>query len=295
MEPSNVGGTPVLKIALSAESTIDLDQSHLTRYDIHTLPFHVQKGDEEGFDFKFKNEDLFAFTNATGTLCHTSACNVDELQAHFKRLFDLGYEKILHFTISSGLSSGYSNANVAADNDPRILVIDSHATSGGIALQAIYARQLLDQGMGFEDVYAKVLARRKDIECSFQLDRLDFLYKGGRCSKLALIGANILRIKPEIVCDAEGHFALGAKHRGSSEKCTLEYIDNMISHYPNADKSLVFLDYSTMSPELIKKCEERCSAAGFKEIQTYQACPTNSYHAGPNVIGIHFYEQMPEK
>jgi fatty acid-binding protein DegV len=106
------------KIALSAESTIDLDQSHLTRYDIHTLPFHVQKGDEEGFDFKFKNEDLFAFTNATGTLCHTSACNVDELQAHFKKLFDLGYEQILHFTISSGLSSGYSNANVAADGDP---------------------------------------------------------------------------------------------------------------------------------------------------------------------------------
>jgi DegV family protein with EDD domain len=278
-----------MKIALSAESTIDLDEAHLQKYDIHILHFHVQKGDEEGFDDKFKNEELFAYTEKTGNLCHTSACNIGELEVHFKKLFDLGYEHIIHFTISSGLSSGYNNAMAVAQNDPRITVIDSHGTSGGIGIQALYARDLIDAGYSVEEVVAKVLERRPAMQCSFQLDTLSYLYKGGRCSKLALIGANLLRIKPEIVCDQDGKFNVGRKHRGTNEKCTLEYIDQMLLAYPNYDKKIAFLDYSTMSPELVKKCEERCVKAGFKEIQTYQACPTNSYHAGPGVIGIHFY------
>lgn len=278
-----------MKIGLSAESTIDLDEAHLKEYDIHTLPFHVQKGDEEGFDYLFKNEDLFAYTLKTGVLCHTSACNIGELEEHFKKLFDLGYEHIIHFTISSGLSSGYNNAMAVAQNDPRITVIDSHGTSGGIGIQAIYAHELILAGYSVEEVVAKVLERRPFMQCSFQLDRLDFLYKGGRCSKLALIGANLLRIKPEIVCDPEGKFGMGRKHRGTTEKCTLEYIQNMIDAYPNLDKKIAFLDYSTMDPELVAKCRDLCVKAGFREIQVYQACPTNSYHAGPNVIGIHFY------
>jgi DegV family protein with EDD domain len=282
-----------MKIGLSAESTIDLDEAHLQKYDIHTLPFHVQKGDEEGFDYKFKNEDLFKFTLDTGILCHTSACNIGELEVHFKKLFDMGYEKIIHFTISSGLSSGYNNAMAVAQNDPRITVIDSHGTSGGIGIQAIYAHELIEAGYSVEEVIEKVIARRPAMQCSFQLDRLDFLYKGGRCSKLALIGANILHIKPEIVCDADGKFTTGRKHRGTTEKCTLEYIDQMIAAYPNLDKKIAFLDYSTMAPDLVEKCRQHCVDAGFQEVQVYQACPTNSYHAGPNVMGIHFYTDGP--
>lgn len=277
-----------MRIALSAESTIDLDQSHLEKYDIHILHFHVQKGNEEGLDSNFKNEDLFDFTMKTGTLCHTSACNLSELSDHFAKLFALGYDKIIHFTISSGLSSGYNNAMAVKDGNPAIEVIDSHGTSGGIALLAVYASELRDAGYSSEEIVEKVLARRPYLQCSFQLDRLDFLYKGGRCSKLAMIGANILHLKPEIVCDENGNFGVGRKHRGNTEKCILEYIDSMLAAYPNIDKKLVFFDYSTLAPELIKKCEDKAKAFGFREIQTYQACPTNSYHAGPNVIGIHF-------
>lgn len=282
-----------MKIALSAESTIDLDQTHLDKYDIHTLHFHVQKGEEEGFDDQFKNEDLFAFTNSTGILCHTSACNIGELEEHFKKLFAMGYDRILHFTISSGLSSGYNNAMAVKGDNPAIEVIDSYGTSGGIALLAIYASELRDASYSMEEIVPLVLERRKSLQCSFQLDRLDYLYKGGRCSKLAMIGANLLHLKPEIVCDANGHFNVGRKHRGNNVKCTLEYIDDMLAAYPNIDKKLCFLDYSTMDPALVKQCTDKCVAFGFEKVQTYQACPTNSYHAGPNVIGIHFLYDGP--
>jgi DegV family protein with EDD domain len=281
-----------MSIAISAESTIDLREEDLKKYDIHTLHFHVQKGDEEGFDNEHTNEELFAYTNETGVLCHTSACNIGELEEHFKKLFE-NHDKIIHFTISSGLSSGYNNAMAVASGNPDIAVIDSHGTSGGIAVQALYARELIDAGYSFDEVVSRIMARRDFVQCSFQLDRLDFLYKGGRCTKLAMFAANLLRLKPEIVCDKEGKFAVGKKFRGSLEKCVLDYVDDMIATHPNIDPKICFFDYSTMDQAILEKAKERCLAAGFKEVNICQASPTNSYHSGPNVLGIHFYFDGP--
>lgn len=281
-----------MSIALSAESTIDLRQEDLEKYDIHTLHFHVQKGDTEGFDNQFKNEDLFAFTNATGILCHTSACNIGELEEHFSNLLKTN-DHIIHFTISSGLSSGYNNAMAVANGNPNIAVIDSHCTSGGIALQAIYARELINAGYSFEEVVSRIMDRRDFIQCSFQLDRLDYLYKGGRCSKLAMFAANLLHLKPEILCDKNGKFAVGKKFRGNLENCVMDYVDDMIATHPNLDTKLCFFDYSTMDDAVLQKAKERCLGAGFKEVNICQASPTNSYHSGPNVLGIHFYFDGP--
>jgi DegV family protein with EDD domain len=276
-----------MSIGLSAESTIDLDQEHLDKYKISTLHFHVQEGDKAGFDNEFTNEALFEFTLKTGQICHTSACNVTELETHFAALHRQ-YDHLIHFTISSALSSGFNNACVASKGDPFIAVIDSHGTSGGIALLAIYAHELIEAGYDFDQVVGLVLERRKALECSFIIDRLDFLYKGGRCSKLALIGANILRLRPVIVCDAEGRFAIGKKYRGPTQKCIWNYVDDMLTDYPNIDKKLCFIDYATIEPATLAGIQERLRRFGFREIQTYQACPTNSYHAGPNAIGVHF-------
>jgi DegV family protein with EDD domain len=282
-----------MKIAISAESTIDLSPEQLAKYHFHTLHFHTQMGTEEGFDDKWTTQELFDFTDKTGTMCHTSACNIGELEQHFAKLL-AEYDYIIHFTISSGLSSGFNNASAVAEGNPRIAVIDSHATSGGIAIQAIYAEQMVEAGYSFEEIVAAIDERRPFVQCSFQLDRLDYLYKGGRCTKLAMFAANLLRLKPEILCDANGKFAVGKKFHGTTEKCILSYIDDMFKTHPNLDKKIVFLDYSTMAdPKILDECVTRCRKEGFQEVILRQASPTNAYHSGPNVIGVHFYYDGP--
>lgn len=285
-----------MTIGLSAESTIDLREEDLKKYGINTLHFHVHKGSgEEGFDNAFKIEDLFKYTISSGIMCTTSACNIGELEEHFDKLLKQ-YDRIIHFTISSAISSGLNNAMAVANGNPKIAVIDSHGTSGQIAIQAIYARELINAGYPFEEIVKMVLARRPYAECSFQLDRLDFLYKGGRCSKLAMIGANILRLKPEIVCveSENGKFAVGKKHRGNTKKCILEYIDDTIQSHPNIDPSICFFDYSTMDDlSILEEAKAKVLGYGFKEVNICQASPTNGFHAGPNVLGIHFYFDGP--
>lgn len=279
-------------IQLSAESTIDLPQEDLEAWDIKILHFHLEKEGKTYYDDEMTLPEMFAFTDKTGIMCRTAAPNIDEEEAHFSKLLGEA-EHIIHFTISSGLSSGYNNAVVAAHENPNITVIDSHGTAGAIALLAFYARDLINAGYTYEEIIPLLLERRDHLQCSFQIDKLTYLYKGGRCSKLALLGANLLKIRPEIVCDAEGKFALGKKHRGTLQKCLREYIEGMLAAYDNIDRKRVFFTQST-APEGIKEmCIDIAKKFGFEEIRYTQASPTNGYHAGPNVVGIHFFYDGP--
>lgn len=286
-----------MTIGLSAESTIDLPQEYLDKYGISIVHFHVQRGKEEGPDNLFRTDELFEYTKKTGDMCHTSAVNINELEEHFEVLLKK-YDFVIHFTISSAISSGYNNAVAAANGNPRIAVIDSHGTSGQIALQAIYARELIDNGYPFEEAVRCILQRRPYCSCSFQLDTLEYLYKGGRCNKLAMIGSNLLKIKPEIVCveSQNGKFTTGKKFRGNTRRCLLAYVDDILQTHPNIDPKMAFINYSYLEdPSILEEAKKKALAFGFKEVVVTQASPTNGYHAGPNVFGLQFYFDGPHE
>jgi fatty acid-binding protein DegV len=61
----------------------------------------------------------------------------------------------------------------------------------------LYAKDLVDSGLSAEEIYKKCLQRIPNVQASFALKRLDYLYKGGRCSGLAYFGANLLKIRPQ--------------------------------------------------------------------------------------------------
>ena len=173
-----------MRIAISAESTIDLPLDLLNQYDIHTLPFTVLMGDIKALDGNISPEDIFKYVNKNKILPKTSAVNVSEFEEHFNKLLK-DYDYIIHFSLSSKISSAYSNALIAAGENPNIKIIDSESLSTGIALEAIYASKLVSAGLEFNDIVNHALARISHVQASFILERLDYLYKGGRCRALS--------------------------------------------------------------------------------------------------------------
>lgn len=135
-----------MKIAISAESTIDLPKEQLDRFDIHTLPFTLNLGEKSVLDGEIRPEDLFAFTDKTGQLPKTSAVNEYQYREHFKKLQEEGYDAIIHFCLSSGISSAWSNARKVKNEFKNLYIIDTKSLSTGIALLAIQARKLADEG-----------------------------------------------------------------------------------------------------------------------------------------------------
>ena len=273
-----------MKIAISAESTIDLPKELLEKHHIHTLPFTVLMGDTKALDGEITPEAIFAYVNKNKVLPKTSAVNTYQYEEHFNNLLK-DYDYIIHFCLSSKISSAYANAIVVASDNSNIKIIDSESLSTGIALEAIYASTLVDQGMEFNDIVNHVLSRVSHVQASFILERLDYLYMGGRCNALQLFGANLLKLHPQIIVQ-NGKMVVGKKYRGKMEANTLRYVLDTLDRFNNPDKELVFITYSTAKIETVEAIKTILKERGFRNIYVTRAGCTISSHCGDGCLGI---------
>ena len=171
-----------------------------------------------------------------------------------------------------------------------VYVVDTKTLSTGIALLAIYARELADKNLDAKDVYDLCNEMTEKVQASFVNEKLNYLHKGGRCSALTLLGANILKIKPQIVVN-NGKMVVGKKYVGAHTKCVEKYCDELLEQYPNADKKYVFITRSSPMTELVDKLKEKLKASGFENIYDTMAGGTISSHCGPNCLGVLFLNQ----
>lgn len=283
-----------MKIAISAESTIDLPKEILSEFDIKTVPFTLVMDDTQALDGEVNAEDLFKFVEKTGKLPKTSAVNEFQFEEHFKKLFDEGYEAIIHFSLSSKISSACQNAIKASEKFKNVYVIDTLALSTSIALQAIYGRKLALAGKEPEEIVQLVKERINGLQTSFVLETVNYLYKGGRCSALAMFGANLLHIKPKIIMD-NGAMTSTKKYRGNMMKVVSEYVDDTLAEANNMDKSLVFITSSSAPSDVVDAVKERLKKAGFERIVPTQAGATITCHCGPHTLGILYYNDGEHK
>ena len=283
-----------MNICISAETTIDMPKSMLEEFDIKTIPFALVLGGERGLDGEITPEDLFAYTDRTGELPRTAAINTYQYTEYFKELLK-NYDYVIHIALSSGISSACNNAIAASHDeevDGKVTIIDSQVLSTGIGLLAIYARKLARAGKSPEEIVAAVEKRVPYGQTSFSLESVNYLYKGGRCSMLQMLGANVLRLKPEIYVK-DGKMVSGAKYRGPMKKVVMEYVEDVLKLFPNPDLEEVFLTYSTAPEDVVKAVHERLEKVGFKSIRVTTAGATISCHCGPHCLGILYINDGP--
>ena len=275
-----------MKIVISAESTIDLPKELLDKYNIKTTPFTINLGDELIEDHFGVSKEIFEFVDKSKKLPKTSAVSPDQFKTHFENL-KKDYDAIVHVSLSSLISSAYNNACMVAKEMENVYVVDSKSLSTGIALLAIKGKDLIDEGTDAKEIFETLQALTPKVEASFVLEKLNYLYKGGRCSALALLGANILKIKPQIIL-SDGRMIVGKKYMGNMTKVVDKYIDDLLDSNPNPILEHVFITHSSPMPEAEKILTEKLENRGFKYIHNTLAGGTISSHCGPNCIGVLF-------
>lgn len=278
-----------MKIAITGESQLDLTDEQLKELDIHIVHMNIEKDGENYSDDAFSLGELFEYTSKTNKYCRTAATNVGAYQVFFEKILK-EYDEIIHLALSSTLSCCYQNALIAREDNPKIHVVDTLSSSGGSALYAILAAKRRNEGKSVDEILDELNKRIPHRECSFQIDSLEYIHRGGRCSKVTMFGANILKIKPVIVCEEDGKLHLGKLHRGRQEKVVKDYFDEVLAQ-DNIDKEFAFMEYSTLTEsgmKLFEECVQRAKDAGFKEVFIGKCTPIAAYHAGPNIIGIQF-------
>lgn len=281
------------QIVISSDSTCDLSQELIDRYQIKIIPMGVSLGDDlyrDGFDIT--PDDIYAHHAKTGQLPKTSAINIAESAECFAELTKDG-SAVIHFTISSSLSATYNNARVAAEDFEDVHVVDSKNLSTGNGLLVIAAAEMAKQGLEAKEIAQKVTELADCVDASFVVDNLEYLAKGGRCSAVAAFGANLLQLKPCINVK-NGAMGVGKKYRGKFEKVLIGYVAERLADKDNIDLDRVFVTHAGCDPQVVESVVTAVkNTLPFKEVFVTRAGCTISSHCGANTLGVLFVRKTP--
>lgn len=275
---------------ISTDSPADVPAEIRERYDIRVIPLHIILDDdcfEDGVNIQ--PDDLYAFYKKTGRLPKTSAVSVAEYTDFFKELTKDG-SLVVHISFSSALSATHQNARLAAEDFDNVYIVDSKSLSTGIALLAIKAAILAQDGLDAKTIAHEMEYKREKVVTTFILDKLEFLYKGGRCSGVAMLGANVLGIKPSIVM-VDGKLQVGKKYRGKLENCQMQYVRDLLEQYAGRiDTDRAFLSRTAgVSDEQIKALQKEIhKTLKFKEYIVSTVGCTITSHCGERTFTFEF-------
>ena len=275
-----------MNIKITADSTCDLSPQQIEQHHITVIPLSVGMGGKYYLDgVEATPADIFAHVADCGELPVTAAVNVEQYYQCFSK-YAKEYDAVIHVNLGSGFSSCHQNARLAASELDNVYVVDSQNLSTGNGTVALRAAELAESGMEPLQIVRELEELVKHVDTSFILEQVAYLHKGGRCSAVAALGANLLKLKPCIEVK-DGKMGVGKKYRGSYEKCLREYIRDRLEGREDLDLSRIFISHSGLDEEYLKIAKDTVrELQPFREICFTVVGCTISSHCGPGTLGI---------
>ena len=275
-------------VVITADSTCDLPQELKERYDIRTIPLTILLGDESYLDgVGFTAQDIYTRYHEDGTLPKTSAPGIQQFLDFFTPILEEGCE-IVHLDISAELSSSYNNACIAASELGGVHVVDSRMLCTGIALLAIEGVECRDRGMSAGEIAEHLRTLTEKVDTSFVLDTLEFMWKGGRCSAVSALGANLLRLKPALEMK-DGKLSIYKKYRGSIQSVYRQYVKERLASVEIHPGHIFLTDSGEVPEETLRELRDIIrEAVPDAEIHSAKAGCTITSHCGPKTLGVLF-------
>lgn len=279
------------KIKLTCDSTCDLTKELYEKCNAEITPMGVSLGDDFRRDgINIEAEEIFEYVKNTGELPKTSAISVGEYIDIFKKYTDDGYQ-VVHISLSSELSASYHNACLAAEELGNIVVIDSKSLSTGSGHLVIAAADMIESGLSIFEIEKELNNLKEKLDVSFVLQTLDYIHKGGRCSGITLLGANLLKIRPEIEV-IDGKMIVGKKYRGNLMKSVSDYVNGRLKDRSDISLKRIFITHSGVNQDVIDHVVSLVKELQpFEEVIVTNAGCTISSHCGPDCLGVLFFRK----
>lgn len=279
-------------VKILSDSTCDLSKELIEKYNIGILPLYVNLAGrvfkDNGIDIN--SQIIYDYVAKTGVLPGTIGVPVEDFKTEFEKWRGMGYEVVCH-TISSDMSCSFQNAKIAADGMDGVWVVDTRSLSTGVGHLVLNSAELALDGLEAGEIARQTQALTPKVSATFVIDTLDYLKKGGRCSTVAALGANLLKIKPMIVVQ-DGNMTVARKFRGLAKKVLENYVDAQLEGRNDIRTQRIFITHTGCSPEIVDAVRERIKKhLHFDEIIETNAGATITSHSGPNTLGILFMEK----
>jgi len=281
-----------MRVKITADSTCDLPKELIEKYNIGITPLYIIKDEKPYKDsIEITVSDVFEYVESGKGITRSNAINVSEYQEYFANWLK-ECDAIIHINISSFISACNQSALIAAEDFDNVYVVDSKSLSTGSGQVVMDAAIMAESGMDPKEIVKKLEEIIPKVNTSFVIGTLKYLKLGGRCSSLAALGANLLKLNPCIEM-IDGKMDVGKKYRGSFDKIILQYVEDRLAGKDDIDLKRIFVTYPpTMSKEIIDKIVEKVkSLQDFEEVICSTAGCVISTHCGPICAGILYFQK----
>lgn len=275
-----------MKVLISTDSSAKVVKSFFEKNEVSVFPLNVIIDGQEFLDGVTIEQEELAAAMRSGKVIKTSTPPLGEVIEYFEKLLAKGYDHVIHFTISSKLSSMYDLfCNVAKQHfDGKVTIIDSYTVSSAMLNNVAFAYEEVQKGTSVDQIVAMIEERKKKMFILFVPENLNALKNGGRVSPaMALIG-NTIGIKPVLLL-SDGEI----KKDGMTKrvrKTIEERLPALTKEFPieQFDYSVVCFD---VSEEKLKLTTDLvCSKIQSDKILTGYLPINVSAHCGPGTTGL---------
>jgi len=209
-----------MKIALVTDSTADLPQEVVRKYDIGVVPMYINVGEKSYLDGVNISREEF-YTRLPNFKPHptTAVPGIDAFVNVFKRAIDKGAETIISLHVGKSLSNTMEVARLAAEKIKEIPVhiFDSGNLSLGTGLLVREAAIMAEAGEKVKNILDAIAEKAKCTYTFAVLSTLEFLRRSGRLSNFMFGLGSLLILKPILkmndgVVDMERTRTLNGSH-----------------------------------------------------------------------------------
>lgn len=277
-----------------SDSSANIDIGVLRERKIHIIPFTYFL---DGRDCTCTDTTAFdgaAFYEAMrgGTRVSTSQIAPQRYIDFFRPFLESGSD-ILFIAMSSGLSSSYNSAEIAAAElkedfpDRKIRLVDALGASLGEGLLALKAADFRDEGISLDDAAARLMEMRHSMCNMFTVDDLNYLRRTGRLSRISTTVGSVLNIKPLLKGDAEGKIVCFHRARGR-KKAIGELAAYYDKYVQNAENQIVGIAHADCEDDAKRLAELLKATKPPKDIMTVMYEPVTGSHVGPGTLALFF-------
>lgn len=282
------------KIAIVTDSTSDLTQGWIDRYDIHVLPLQVIYANHIYRD-KVEISSEQVLNDMEREVPKTSLPLTADVIKLFDRLKEEGYTHVLGIFVSSGLSGTYNMVrNIAADYEEffTLEIIDTRTLSWGMCFGILAAAEEREKTGDFAQMIKVAKEAMTNTRALFVIPTLYYLKKGGRMGRVEGTVGDLLDIKPIVGVDqwGDGKYFTIRKVRG--KKKSIQAIYDVVMNFIKEKKSFKVIVLHGGADELAAEYEEKFKAMeGCKYVIRTQVTPVISVHTGPGLLAFAVYSE----
>ncbi|MFY9286762.1 MAG: DegV family protein [Tissierellaceae bacterium] len=285
-----------MRVKILTDSSSDLSEELLKKYDIDRLSLIVTKGEEQYLDSVTISAKTVYDRMRKGEVFSTSQIPPGTFIEKFDE-YARNKETVIYLAFSSELSGTYQAAVFAKEQiqeeypDFDLTIVDTKAASLGFGLIVLEAARLAQEGKTKEEILEAVDFYLDNIQHVFTVDNLEYLYRGGRVTKTAAFVGGLLNIKP-ILNVEDGKLVPIEKVRGEKQVYKA-MLDIMEARTKEADlpNQLVGISHADNYENALRLKNMITERFGVKDFMINDIGPTIGAHVGPGTLAIFFMKK----